>query len=494
MGRAVTIGSGIFLAIGGFLFGYDSGVITSTIGQPTFVDYFGNPSNSETGGIVSSFTGGAILGALAVSWSADMLGRKKTVFVGGCISAFGCALQAGAATIGMLIAGRLIAGIAVGLLSAIVPMYCSEIAESSYRGALSGLLQFMLSWGYFAAQWIGYGCNYSKSSFQWRFPLAFQVVPGISLAIGIWFLQESPRWLMEKDRHDEARESLRRLHGNGHNDEYLELEYREIHDTIVAEKQVAVRSWKGMVAKPAWRRRLALGMGIQAFGQLSGINVVNYYGLKIYDLLGIDTRTGLMIIGISGSLSIVYCALGLYFLERVGRIKPMIFSSVGCALTLLVNAVLSQYYVTGSVAANSNPNALRAMVAMNLVFSFFFTFTGIITWVYPAEIFPVEIRARGNSLSTLMNWCLGLVIGQISPLALGAVGFRYFYAFFVFNLCAAISYFLFFPETKGKTLEQMDTLFGDQIVPHALEDPAAAAAAMMSSTEKHEAISHEEHL
>jgi MFS family permease len=108
----------------GFLFGYDSGVITSTIGQPTFLDYFGQPNASQTGGIVSSFTGGAIIGALAVSWLADSLGRKKSVFVGGCISAFGCALQAGAATIGMLIAGRFIAGIAVGLLSAIVPMYC----------------------------------------------------------------------------------------------------------------------------------------------------------------------------------------------------------------------------------------------------------------------------------------------------------------------------------------------------------------------------------
>lgn len=251
---------------------------------------------------------------------------------------------------------------------------------------------------------------------------------------------------MEKERHEEARMALHALHYNGSNEEYLELEYREIHDTIVAEKQIAVRSWSGLVSKPAWRRRLALGMGIQAFGQFSGINVINYYGVSIYLLLGIDTRTSLMIIGISGSLSIVYCAFGLYFLERLGRIKPMVFSAVGCALTLLVNAVLSQYYVTGADSKNPNPNALRAMVAMNLVFSFFFTFTGIITWVYPAEIFPVEIRARGNSISTLTNWCIGLVIGQISPLALSAVGFRYFYAFFVFNLCAAICYVLFFPE------------------------------------------------
>ncbi|PQE19200.1 hexose carrier protein [Rutstroemia sp. NJR-2017a BBW] len=490
MGKAVTIGSGLFLAIGGFLFGYDSGIVTSTIGQPEFISYFGAPDASTEGGIVSSFTGGAILGALSVSWLADVLGRKKTIALGGAISAFGCALQAGAATVAMLIAGRLIAGIAVGILSALVPMYCSEIAEASYRGALSGLLQFMLSWGYFAAQWIGYGCNYSSSSFQWRFPLAFQVVPGLFLAIGTWFLQESPRWLMEKDRHDEARAALIKLHGNGSNDEYLELEFAEIRDTIIAEKTVAVKSWSGLVKKASWRKRLILGCGIQAWGQLSGINVINYYGVSIYKLLGIDTRTSLMIIGISGSLSIVYCAFGLYFLERLGRIKPMIFSATGCGLALLVNAVLSQYYVVGD-EKSSNANALRAMVAMNLVFSFFFTFTGIITWVYPAEIFPIEIRARGNSISTLMNWCIGLLIGQTAPLALDKIGFKFFYLFVVLNFLAAASYWIFFPETKGKTLEQMDELFGDQLVPHALEDPAGAEAARVAMKEK-DLYAHEE--
>jgi hypothetical protein len=152
-----------------------------------------------------------------------------------------------------------------------------------------------------------------------------------------------------------------------------------------------------------------------------------------------------MIIGISGSLSIVYCAAGLYFLERLGRVKPMIFSATGCGLSLLVNAVLSQYYVAGD-KQSSDASALRAMVAMNLVFSFFFTFTGIISWVYPAEIFPVEIRARGNSISTLVNWCLGLLIGQTAPLALSKIGFKFFYVFFVFNLLAAASYWIFFPE------------------------------------------------
>lgn len=203
------------------------------------------------------------------------------------------------------------------------------------------------------------------------------------MAVGIWFMHESPRWLIEKDRHDEARIVLRKLHGNGRNNDFLDLEFEEIRDTIVAEKSVQVVSWKALFAKPSWRKRLILGCGVQAFGQLSGVNVINYYGNEIYNLLGIETGTSLKIVGISGALSIVYCAIGLWILDRVGRVKPLMVASTGCAIALLVNSVLSQYHVADrDGAGNSDKNALRAMVAMNFVFSFFFTMIGIITWVY----------------------------------------------------------------------------------------------------------------
>lgn len=273
MGRFKTGGVAVFLGTGGFLFGYDSGIIASTIAQPYFVDYMGTPTASEQGGIVSSFTGGAILGALSIAYLADKFGRKKTVFIGAVISIIGCTLQAAAVNIPMVIAGRLIAGVSVGQLSALVPMYCSEIAIAEDRGKLSGLLQFMLSWGFFIAQWLGYGCFQVDSPFQWRFPLAFQLVPSLILAGGVWFMAESPRWLVEKDRYEEAQNVLAKLHGTGDNQEFLDLEFREIRDTIVAEKSIAVKDWTEIVSRPSWRRRLFLGMGVQAFGQLSGVNV-----------------------------------------------------------------------------------------------------------------------------------------------------------------------------------------------------------------------------
>jgi MFS family permease len=189
-----------------------------------------------------------------------------------------------------------------------------------------------------------------------------------------------------------------------------------------------------------------------------------------------------MIIGISGALSVVYCTIGLWLLDRVGRVKPLIVSAGGCALALVVNAALSQH-LEGATSSQ-----LRAMVAMNFVFSLFYTPMGIISWVYPAEIFPVDIRARGNSISTFVNWTLNLIFAQISPNALSAIGFKYFYVFFIFGIIAVVCYIFFYPETKGRTLEQMDELFGDQLVPHALQDPLAAALA----TGKSSAVEHVE--
>ncbi|KAH7118667.1 general substrate transporter [Dactylonectria estremocensis] len=474
-GDTITIASAAFLAVGGFLFGYDSGIISSTIALPHFKEYFDDPSDDTDGGIVSSFQGGAVLGTMINMAIANKLGRKMTIFSGSVVSLLGTALQAGATSMAMLIVGRFIGGVAVGMLTSTIPMYASEISMPKWRGALSGLLQWFLSWGFLVAQWLGYGCSFSKTAFSWRFPLAFQCVPALILAVGVLFLLESPRWLMEKDRHEEARVVLEKLR-NGENASRIDLEFIEIRDVIAADREIGKVTTMSILTKPSWRKRLLLGCGIQAFGPLSGINVINYYGPRIYKILGIDTQTSLMIIGISGALSIVYCTIGLWVLDKTGRVKPLMVSALGLAAALLVNAVQGQYLDP------DNTNQLRSMVAMNFVFSMFYTPLGIISWVYPAEIFPVEVRALGNAITTFTNWVVNLVFAQFSPSALTKIEFRYFYVFFVFNLIAFLCYWLFFPETKGRTLEQMDVLFGDQLVPHALDDPKGAMAIQKEAT------------
>ncbi|KAJ2961236.1 hypothetical protein NQZ79_g3556 [Umbelopsis isabellina] len=461
MGLLRSLSTAVFACIGSFLFGYDSGVITNVIAQEHFTSKFNSPSSAEQGGIVSSYTGGAVLGCVVVYYLGDVLGRTRSIFLGATLVTFGCALQAGCTSIAMLIAGRFIAGVAIGILSTANPVYCSEVAPPSWRGALTGLQQWMLSWGYLAAQWIGYGSSFANSDFQWRFPLAFQCIPAFILMVGILFQLESPRWLCEKGRNEEAQNVLRKLHYNGHNQEFIDLEYKEICEAIELDRRMAVKSWKGLFGKASWRRRLALACGIQLATQTSGINVINYYGPRIYAALNIGTQQSLMIIGISGALSVVYCTIALWLLEGIGRIKPLVVSCYGMAACLLINAVLSQ---TIDPSTTTNANALRASVSMNFLISFFFTPLGVNSWVYPAEIFPTEIRARGNALSTVTNWIFNLIFAQISPIALDAVGYRYFYAFMVFNLIAGTCFLFLFPETKGHTLEQISELFGDQTV------------------------------
>jgi len=173
----------IFAAIGSFLFGYDSGIIGSVISDSytNFHDYFNHPDPNITGAVVSVFAGGAFFGALLAGQTADRLGRKRTIQMGAIVATVGCAIQTASVHIAMLIVGRFIAGVSIGILSMIVPVYQAEISPPHARGLLSGWTQLMIVWGFFVANWVGYGCQFLTSTGQWRIPLAIQIVPAIML-------------------------------------------------------------------------------------------------------------------------------------------------------------------------------------------------------------------------------------------------------------------------------------------------------------------------
>ncbi|KAK2786538.1 hypothetical protein FQN53_006472 [Emmonsiellopsis sp. PD_33] len=398
-----------FAALGSFLFGYDSGIIASSIAQDDFVGRFGGQlDDATTGGIVSSFTGGAIVGSIGVSYLSDAYGRRVTIFVGGVLAAFGGALQGGAVTIAMLVAGRFIAGLAIGLMSATVPAF-----------------------------------------------------PAIFLAFGALFLPETPRWLIGHGKPEAGLKVLIRLHSNHKhtNNELVHHEYEQIRDTIAREQQETTKSWREiLITRPSWRRRILLASGIQAFTQCSGVNVINYYGPRIYATLGFSTSNALMIIGISGALSQTWNTVCLGLLDNVGRRKLLIPSLLGMGATLCVEATLSRYFDPDT---STNTHALRAAVAMYFVFSFFFTPLGVISWIYPSEIFPTAIRARGTSVSTFVNWGLNLVFAQCAPIGLSRLGYRFFYCFMAFNWVGAGLVWLAYPETVGRSLEEVQEVFLD---------------------------------
>ncbi|KIW79029.1 hypothetical protein Z517_08869 [Fonsecaea pedrosoi CBS 271.37] len=424
-----------------------------------FVNRFGNGTlaDNTAGGIVSSFTGGAIVSSLFLNVLSDKYGRRAAIFLGAILACLGGALQGGANNVATIIIGRVVAGLAIGLLSATIPNYCSEVAHPKYRALLAGLQQWNIGLGFLCAQWIGYGSSLVDGPFSWRFPLSFQVLPAVVLAAGIWFLPESPRFLAERGDAVHAHAVLQRLHRG---QELVEAEYKRIQDNLEAEKRSRL-GWIDMFREPRLRRRVLLACGIQLFTQTSGINVINYYGPRIYSYLNFSTTRSLMIIGIYGALAQVYNTICIAFVDRVGRRKLLIPSMIGMGAALCVNATLSHFYIEGTPDPSRSSNALRACVAMYFVFSVFFTSLGCISWIFSSEIFPTAIRAKGTSLSTFTNWAVNLIFAQCSPIALSKMGYRYFYIFSAFNWVAAVVVYFFYPETQGHTLETVNELFGD---------------------------------
>lgn len=244
------------------------------------------------------------------------------------------------------------------------------------------------------------------------------------------------------------------------NSQLVEEELVQIRESVAYEKTTAVRSWRQLLLSRQWRYRILLACGLQAFTQLSGVNVIQYYGPRLYKSLGFSTSTSLMIIGVWGALAQLWNTIFMTFIDKVGRRKLLIPSLLGMGAAMCVEATLARYVDFSD--SNANQTALRAAIAMFFVFSLFFTALGMISWIYPAEIIPTAIRARGTSVATATNWSLNLIFAQCSPIALTTIGSKYFYCFVAFNWTAMFIVWLCYPETVGHSLEEVEDVFTDK--------------------------------
>ncbi|KAI6860726.1 hypothetical protein KC334_g21254, partial [Hortaea werneckii] len=300
--------------------------------------------SSTIGAINSTFSGGAVFGALMGGLTMDRLGRKKTVQIGAVIASVGGILQCAAVHLAMILVGRIISGWAVGLMSMSVPVYQAECAHPKIRGLIVGLTQQMIGVGFIVSTWVGYGSHHAgaDTSFQWRFPLAFQVAPSLLLLVGLIWLPESPRWLIEVDRNEEGMSTLKRLHFDGSNEDWINQEYNEIMATINAEKAITAPGWAVMFKVPQWRKRLFHGTLVQVFTQLTGINVIGYYQTIMYEALGITGSRSVLVAGIYNCVGPVTNLIFIFFLlDRVGRKKPLLFGAAGITLALICEAAVN---------------------------------------------------------------------------------------------------------------------------------------------------------
>ncbi|RAL64134.1 hypothetical protein DID88_003322 [Monilinia fructigena] len=363
---------GVFASVGSILYGYDLGVIAEVVASDTFVSQF-KPTSTEIGIVVSFFTGGAFCGSGLAGPIGDKFGRRWTIFSGCLIFILGGSLQTGAQHIHYLWAGRWIAGLGVGFLVMIIPLYQAEIAHPSIRGRITSLQQFMLGIGALVAGWISYGTYIGlKSSAQWRLPLALQMLPAIILAGLIFLFPESPRWLIDHGYPDKGLKTLARLHANGdENDTWVRAEFDQIQDSITFEHENEAKSYMDLFTNKSSFRRLFIACALQGSIQMTGVSAIQYYSVKIYGQIGIVGSDALKYQAINNIIALLGEACCVLFVDKLGRRWPLIMGvSIATMVSFAFNTIIGQ--VTDMAMSNIGYRYYFLFIICNFTNALFF--------------------------------------------------------------------------------------------------------------------------
>lgn len=337
---------------------------------------------------------GCFLGAIITIFVGNALGRKRTIMLGTSVMVVGAALQASATTLPHLIAGRVVTGLGNGANTSTVPMWQSETAQAHQRGRAVMVEGALISGGIMISYWIDLGLSFAPGSVSWRFPLAFQVVFCFFILAMIWGLPESPRWLVLRGREDEAREVLAALHDRDVDDRAIVAEFNEVRDTVLEMSKGTFADLFTM-DKDRNLHRTLLAYTNQMFQQISGINLVTYYLTVIFSNLGMSQFMSLLLAAINGTEYFIASWPAVFLVERVGRRKLMLFGAVGQAATMAILA---------GVDSIGSKEGKIVVVVFLFVFNSFFAVGWLgMTWLYPAEIVPLRIRAPANALSTFLS-------------------------------------------------------------------------------------------
>ncbi|KAL4795843.1 general substrate transporter [Aspergillus venezuelensis] len=473
-----------FMTLGGGLFGFDISSMSGVLGTEAYNNYFQvGGGNYKQGGITCAMPFGSLVGALVSSYFADKYSRVLTIQASSILWIIGSVFQCASNGIALLVVGRVIAGGCVGIASAMVPVYIAEVSPKQIRGRMISLQQWAITWGILIQYFIQYGSsnidggpnNPNQSTAAFRIPWGIQIVPGVIYFVGLFFYPRSPRWLASKDRWDECIQVLSRLHGNGDlNHPKVLAEYKEIQDALALEREQASTSYQELI-KPRIAKRVFLGMSLQMWSQLSGMNVMMYY--IVYIMQSTGAGSPLLTASIQYILNTALTLPAILWLDKFGRRPAILLGFTFQAIFLYVEGGLQASYGRPTRPGDSNSEAIswtvadhpavgRGIIAMSYLFVCSFATTiGPTSWTYPAEIYPAKVRAKAVSLATASNWTWNCLLALFVPPLLWSINWKMYMIFAAFNTAAALHMFLTAPETKGFTLEEMDEVFDSGIAP-----------------------------
>ncbi|TFK25914.1 sugar transporter [Coprinopsis marcescibilis] len=470
----------IFIAFGGFLFGYDIGVISGCLIMPDFIRRFGEQnadgvfflSSSRQSIITSLLSAGTFVGALAQAFTSDSLGRRGSILIWSGIFTVGVAVQTSTETsIVQMTLGRFIAGLGVGALSAIVPLYTGETAPKALRGTLLVLYQLQIIVGLFISYVFDLATHNIPNSASWRIPVGLQMVWGLIMLSGIFFLPESPRHLLGTSRPAEARAVIARLNGVSPSNPIVDELVGELDYAIRAENEGGKATWAECFSdrNMLWKRTVN-GMMLQFVQQLNGQNFYYYYGDTFFQSAGTSISPYVIQV-ILGAVSVVGTIPALRLIETWGRRKLLLTGALleaGCSIIagLVGHFTLAHKDTPIEELTKQNIQGGDTLIAFAVLHVFCFSiFWGPTPWVYLGESFPLRVRPKGIALGSATNWFWNFLLSFFAPRIAEKIGPLILMIFFGMLLFGYVYVFLFIPETKGLTLEEVDELYRAGIRP-----------------------------
>lgn len=453
-GQTVTPWLAVVLAVillSGALFGYDQGVISGALHgiKATF-----SLSALLVEVVTSWVTLGALFGALAGGELADRLGRKRAVLIAGVVFTAGSLIEALAPDTLILVGGRLIVGAGVGVAAVAAPLYAAELAPSALRGRFISAYQLAVAGGIFIAYLVG---GWLSKDDAWRWMLGLSAAPGLMLVAVALVTPQSPRWLMRMGRRADAAAQMRKIRPGTDPGPGLDA------IAAVLGKEKGRASW-GEVFGKQWRRPLLVGVGLAVFQQITGINAIIYYADQIFAAAGFATQSSQTTVTTwaVGGVNVAATLIAIAFIDRLGRRKLLLAGLLGMGLSLAVVGAAFEFMTTATVAhpAATSTAGIVTLAALVVFIACFAFSMGPVVWTVINEIFPGHIRGRAVAVATAFNWASAFVVSQVFLSMIDAIGNSFtFWLFALFCVLGGAFVFYAVPETKGRSLEQIQQIW-----------------------------------
>ena len=428
----------LIATMGGLMFGFDIAIISGAV--PFIQPYFGW-NELELGWGVSSLLVGAIVGSFGSGVLTDKFGRKKVLIVVALFFAVSCVFTALAASSVLFISARLFGGLAVGAASVLSPMYVAEVAPPRNRGMLVAVYQLTIVLGILCSYTINYWLHDIENNWRWMF--ATGTVPSVLFFIGLFFIPESPRWLYKAGRKAEAMKVLTRVGGEA----LAKVEISEIAESLDLDRKPAGR---GELYKPEWRKVMIVGFFLAILVQISGINTIIDYAPKILLAAGVEIKNALLQTSLLGLINFIFTFIAILFIDKVGRRMLYLIGSMGMAVTLVLLALSFYLKMEG----------IFTLICIMLFLAFFSSCIGPVFWTLVSEIFPNRIRGKALAFASFTQWIFNFLVVLLFPHFLALLGGATTFLFLaVMSFVQWLFTFLYVPETKGKSLEEIELLW-----------------------------------